>query len=134
MLVDHKVHVKFKLFALWCSVIFFYIYGDYFELYQPGKLRDMLTGKTVFGPVSQGILLGMSSLMIVPALMPFLSVVLPARASRWINIVAGMLYTAIMIAAIQSGWHFYVAFGLIEISLTTLVLWYSWTWPKEAAH
>ena len=25
---DIKVHVRFKLFALWCSVMFFYIYGD----------------------------------------------------------------------------------------------------------
>jgi hypothetical protein len=93
----------------------------------------MLTGNTVFGPVSQGILLGVSALMIVPALMPFLSVVLPARVSRWVNVVAGTLYTAIMILAIRGGWHFYVVYGLIEISLTALVLWYAWTWPKEAA-
>ncbi|WP_260735273.1 DUF6326 family protein [Tunturiibacter lichenicola] len=132
MLSDVKLHVKFKLFALWCSVIFFYIYGDYFELYQPGKLQDMLTGNTVFGPVSQGILLGMSALMIVPALMPFLSVALPAGASRWVNLVAGTLYTAIMILAIRGGWHFYVVFGLIEISLTALIVWYAWTWPKDA--
>jgi hypothetical protein len=35
---DIKVHVRLKLFALWTSVMFFYIYGDYFELYQSGKL------------------------------------------------------------------------------------------------
>jgi len=36
---DITVPVRFKLFALWVSVLFFYIYGDYFELYQPGKLQ-----------------------------------------------------------------------------------------------
>ena len=61
---DVKVSVRFKLFALWSSVMFFYIYGDYFELYQPGKLRDMLAGSTVFGTVSQAISLGMSVLMV----------------------------------------------------------------------
>ena len=54
MLDDIKVHVKFKLFALWTSVMFCYIYGDYFELYQPGKLPAMLAGRTALGAVSGG--------------------------------------------------------------------------------
>ncbi len=130
---DVKVNVRFKLFSLWSSAIFFYIYGDYFELYQPGKLHDMLAGSTVFGAVSQGVLLGMSALMIAPSLMPFLSLVLPARVNRWMNLVVGALYTVIMILAIRGAWHFYVVFGLIEITLTALIIWYAWTWPKEPA-
>ncbi len=129
-LEDIKVHVRLKLFALWCSVMFFYIYGDYFQLYQPGQLRDMVAGKTALGAVSQGVLLGMSAIMIVPSLMPFLSLVLPARVNRWVNIVAGTLYTAIMALAIRGEWHFYIFYGLIEIVLTVLVVWYAWTWPK----
>src|SRR5271155_1860902 len=70
---DSQVPARFKLFALWSSAMFFYIYGDYFELYQPGKLLTMLDGKTPFGPISQGVLLGMSAIMILPCLMPFLS-------------------------------------------------------------
>lgn len=112
---DIRVNVRFKLFALWCSVMFFYIYGDYFELYQPGKLPDMIAGRTVFGAVSQGGLLGMASIMIVPSLMPFLSLALPAGVNRWMNIVFGSIYTAIMVLAIRGGWHFYVVYGLIEI-------------------
>lgn len=130
---DIKVHVRFKLFALWSSVMFFYIYGDYFELYQPGKLQGMIAGNMPLGPVSQGILLGISAVMIVPSLMPFLSLVLPAGVNRVVNIVFGTIYTAIMILAIRGGWHFYVVFGLIEITLTILVVWYAWTWPKKPA-
>ena len=130
---DVKVNVRFKLAALWSSVMFFYIYGDYFELYQPGKLQNMLAGNTVFGTVSQKIVLGMSVMMITPAMLPFLSLVLPARVNRWLNIVAGALYTAIMILAIRGSWHFYIMFGLIEVTLTALVIWYAWTWPKQPA-
>jgi hypothetical protein len=78
---DIKVHVRFKLFALWSSVMFFYIYGDYFELFQPGKLQDMLSGRTPLGAMSQGVLLGMSAIMVIPSLMPFLTLVLPAGES-----------------------------------------------------
>jgi len=130
-LEDVKVSVRLKLFALWCSVMFFYIYGDYFQLYQPGQLRDMTFGKTALGAVSQRILLGMSAIMIVPSLMPFLSLILPARVNRWVNLVVGALYTAIMVLAIRGEWHFYILYGLIEIVLTALIVWYAWSWPKQ---
>lgn len=128
---DIKVHVKLKLFALWSSVMFFYIYGDYFELYQPGKLQEMIAGRMPFGAVSQGVLLGMAAVMVVPSLMPFLSLVLPPRVNRWVNIVFGAIYTVIMILAMKGGWHFYIFFGLIEITLTALIVWYAWKWPKQ---
>jgi hypothetical protein len=130
-LEDIKVHVRFKLFALWSSVMFFYIYGDYFELFQPGKLQNMLSGRTPLGAMSQGVLLGMSAIMVIPSLMPFLSLVLPAGVNRWVNIVFGAIYSAIMILVIRGGWHYYVFFGLIEITLTVLIMWYAWTWPKQ---
>ena len=46
---DINVPVRFKLFALWSSVMFFYIYGDYFELYRTGKLQEMIAGRMPFG-------------------------------------------------------------------------------------
>jgi len=128
---DIRVHVRFKLFALWGSLMFFYIYGDYFELYQPGKLQKMIAGSSPLGSISQGLLLGMSAVMVIPSLMPFLSLVLPVEVNRWMNIVFGAVYTVIMILAIRGGWSFYIIFGLIEIALTVLIVWYAWTWPKQ---
>ena len=130
---DIRIHVKFKLFALWTSVMFCYIYGDYFELYQPGKLQAMLTGRMALGAVSQGVLLGVAAVMVIPSLMGFLSLVLPPRVNRWLNIIFGVAYTVIVILAIQGSWHFYIFFGLIEITLTALIAWYAWTWPKPPA-
>jgi len=101
---DIKVHVRFKLFALWSSLMFFYIYGDYFELYQPGKLQKMIAGSSPLGSISQGLLLSMSAVMVIPSLMPFLSLVLPVGVNRWMNIVFGAVYTVIMILAIRGGW------------------------------
>ncbi len=126
LLDDINVHVKFKLSGLWCSVMFCYIYGDYFELYQPGKLQEMLSGKTALGAATQATLLGMAALMAIPSLMVVLSLLLPARPSRWLNIVLGVLYSAIMVLAIQGSWHFYAFFGLIEIALTVAIVWHAW--------
>ena len=133
-LEDIKVHVRFKLFALWSSVMFFYIYGDYFELYRTGKLQELIAGRMPLGGISQGVLLAMASVMIIPSLMPFLSLALPAGVNRWLNIVFGTLYSVIMILAIRGGWHFYILFGLIEVTLTTLIVFSAWTWPKQPIH
>jgi hypothetical protein len=128
---DIKIHVKFKLFALWSSVMFFYIYGDYFELYQPGKLQEMIGGRMALGAITQGVLLGMSALLAIPSLMVFLSLVLPPQVNRWMNIILGIVYTLVMILAMKGAWHFYIFFGLIEITLTALIVWYAWSWPRS---
>ncbi|AXC16295.1 hypothetical protein ACPOL_7103 (plasmid) [Acidisarcina polymorpha] len=111
--------------------MFCYIYGDFFELYQPGKLQQMPSGRTALGAAAQATLLSMAALMAVPSLMVVLSFLLPATLSRWLNIVLGVLYSAIMVLAIQGSWHFYVFFGLIEIALTVEIVWHAWTWPKQ---
>ena len=131
---DIRVHARLKLFALWSSVMFLYIYGDYFELYETGKLQEMIVGRMPFAAISQGVLLGMASVMVVPSLMPFLSLVLPVRLSRWLNIIFGAVYSLIMLVAFKSAWHFYILFGAIEIVLTLLIVWCAWSWPKEASN
>ena len=132
-LEDLKINVKIKLSALWASVMFCYIYADYFGLYEPGKLQGILNGEFFsVGPTTQNVLLGASLMLAIPSLMIFLSVSLPPVFNRWLNIVAGVAYTAIILKTMW-GWMFYVFYGVIEISLTSLVVWYAWRWPKAPA-
>ena len=131
-LEDTKVPVRFKLAALWTSVMFCYVYGDYFELYTPGKLQDMLNGEMAIGTVTQGMLVGTTILMAVPSLMIFLSLVLSAVVSRWLNVGAGLFYAAIMLLILfNGGWAFYMLFATIEVILTLLAVWYAWSWPRQ---
>ena len=132
---DVRVHVRLKLFALWSSAMFFYIYGDYFQLWQPGHLQGMLAGQLFFPGSPQWVLLGGASVMIIPSLMPFFALVLPVRLNRWLNIIFGVVYSLIMLAVIvasKAGWYFYTMYAVIEIILTLLIVWSAWTWPKQA--
>ena len=113
--------------------MFCYVYGDYFELYQPGKLQRMLSGYTALGATTQGALTGMAALMAIPASMIVLSLVLPATISRWLNILFGAVYSAIMVLAVQGSWHFYLFFGCVEIALTLAIVWQAWKWPQSSA-
>ena len=130
-LVDERIPTRVKLSALWASVMFCYAYADYFELYVPGKLQEMLRGEMAIGSVTQGLLLGTASLMALPSLMIFLSLVLPAVVSRWLNVCAGLFYAIIMLLILFGGaWAFYMLFAAIEVVLTFLVVWYAWRWPR----
>lgn len=134
VLDDMKVHVKSKLSALWAALMFCYVYGDYFGLYVPGKLKGMLEGDGPIGPVSQATLIATSVLLALPALMVFLSLVLPPRLNRWLNIVFGALYIAVMLITMPGAWDFYILLGVIEVALTALIVWYAWSWPKRSTN
>lgn len=128
---DVRIHARFKLAALWTSLMFCYVYGDYFGLYVPGKLEGMLHGSMgPLGTVTQGVLVGTALMLAVPGLMVALCLVLPARACRWANIVLGLAYTAIMAMTMPGAWTFYQLLGAIEIALTVAVAIVAWRWPR----
>ena len=133
-LQDIKVHVKLKLAALWTSLMFCYIYGDYFGLFQPGNLQDMLKGQMgPLGATTQGVLLGTSMLMAIPSLMIFLSLILKPAINRVANIVLGLIYALIMLVSMPGAWVFYVTLGAIEMVISLLIVWYAWQWPRQEA-
>ena len=125
------VNVRVKLALLWAATMFCYVYGDYFELYAPGKLQEMIGGQLAFGPATQGALVGTSILLIVPALMVAFSVLLPPLACRVANIAFGVFYALVMALAVQGAWYFYKLFGAVEIVLTLSIAWQAWRWPRS---
>lgn len=130
---DFKVNTKIKLSALWTSVMFCYIYGDYFSLYVPKKVEDFISGETLLDSPLK--LFFAAVLMTVPALMIFASTVLKLRINRWLNIVFGIFYTAIMLliafTSIAPWWSFYVFLALVESILTSIIVYYAVKWPRQ---
>ena len=126
-----KVDVRVKLSALWASVMLCYIYGDIFNFFKPGTLKDIIAGNTgAFG--TQGGLLAAAVLMAIASMMVFLSLVLGATASRYANIVLGLVYTVVIIATMPGAWAFYVFLGIVEAALTLTIVWYALRWPVKA--
>jgi hypothetical protein len=132
-LEDTPIPVRIKLAALWASAMSCYIYGDYFWLYQPGKLQSMLAGTIVpFGAVTQTNLLGATISMAIPSTMIFLSLALRPGLNRWVNIVLGALYTVFVLMTMRHVWAFYVFLGAVDMLLTAAIVWHAWTWPRLA--
>ena len=132
VLENFQTPPNIKLALLWASLMFLYIYNDYFSLYVPGQIARIAEGRLgPLGPATQGALIGVSLLLALPSLMVFLSVALPALASRWLNILFGLLYTAVeVLTSGGSFWFYRITVGL-EIILSVLIVWTALRWPKK---
>lgn len=132
MLDNPKINIKIKLSALWTSLVFCFLYGDYFELYTPGKVDSLLTGNNVLD--SPMTLLIASVILAIPSLMVALSVLLNAKLNRIINISFGMLFTLMMlligINSMTPWYTFYVFLAFLESLITIFIVWLAWKWPK----
>ena len=134
-LQEEQIPVKVKLTALWATVMFCYVYGDYFELYVPHKVQGLITGNNMLDSPTK--LFAASTVAVLPALMIAGSVLLPARPNRVLNLVLGTGYTALMLlvgSLSLSTWRtFYVFLALLESVLTVLIVWQAWQWRPVAA-
>lgn len=134
-LEDIKINLKIKLAALWASLMFCYVYGDFFSLFVPGRIQNLINGNSGAGETTPTMLVSYAILLALPALMIFLSVALQARVNRILNIIMGVLYTLVMILVVSSSiseWMiFYVFLGVVEIILTCIIVWQAAKWPTR---
>lgn len=131
-LEDIKINVKLKLAALWVSFMFLYIYVDYFHLYMPGSIKDILAGKMfVFDITQVTLLIGLISVTI-PTLMIIFSVVLSARINRWTNMVVATIYIPYTLFNLAGEAWIHMALGAsVEVILLLFIIRYAWKWPKH---
>ena len=130
-LEDIKASLKLMLATLWASLTFFYIYVDYFALYMPGKLEDILKGRVFVFDISQGFLLAALVSVTIPALMIFLSVALPAKVNRWTNIIIAVVYIPYTLFNLSGEAWLHMVFGaVVEVILLCLIIRYAWKWPR----
>ena len=130
-LEDLKISVKMILATIWTSFMFLYIYVDYFHLYMPGSLMDMLAGKVFVFDISQTFLLAGLVSVTIPALMIFLSASLPARLNRWSNIAVASVYIPYTLFNVLGEYYIHIFFGAaVEVVLLLLVIIFAWKWPR----
>lgn len=132
MLDNPDVNIKIKLAALWASATFCYLYGDYFELYTPEKVNSLITGDNVLdSPVKLSIA---SIILAIPSVMVAASIILKPKINRILNLSFGTLFTLMMLFiafnSLTAWYSFYAFLAFLESSITILIVWYAFKWPK----
>lgn len=131
---DSPVPVRAKLAAAWTSFMFLYIYVDYLHLYKPGIIDDLLAGVVYKFDISQTFVVIALTSVAIPMFMILLSMTLPARVNRAINLVVASLYIPYSAFNLVGGeWMAFYGLGVaLEVLLLAFILRTAWTWPRLA--
>ena len=131
-LEDFKINIRIKISALWTSVMFCYIYGDYFELYIPKKVEGLLDGQNMLD--SPFKLFSAAFILAIPAGMIFLTLVLKPKMTKWLNVGIAIFFTLLTllvgISSISEWGAFYFFMSMLESIITGVIVWSAYTWPK----
>lgn len=133
LLDNPPISVQAKLAAAWTSFMFLYIYADYFFLYKPGAVDDILAGIVFEFEITETFGVIGIALVAVPALMIWLSLTLPARVNRATNLVIAALYIPVTVFNVvgESSWLYFYALTIgLELLLLGFILRSAWTWPR----
>lgn len=125
--------IKQRLSLFWLFALLNYLYADVLALF------DIVGSLDRAAHLPQWALLGSAVLMEIPIAMILLSRLLPFKANRLANIIAGAIETLAVISMqfvyplVSGAWHehmfaSYVFFGTIETVCTSVIIGQAWTW------
>lgn len=128
---DVRINIKLKLAMLWISFMLLYGYVDYFTLYMPGNINGILKGKVYLFEITQSFIMSAIVALTIPTLMVFVSVALPAKPNRIINLILAIIHIPYMLFNLAGeAWiHMYFA-AIVEVALLFTIIYYAWKWPS----
>ena len=117
--------IRIKLSALWICLMLTYLLGDVLRIFS----GDFVAGEISGMEMSQGLMLGMAVLMLIPIVMVLLSLTLKHPAIRWVCIVVAILLFLFNLVGLPTYPSLYDQF-LIVVGLVfnALTVWYAWKW------
>ena len=117
--------VQIKLAGLWAAVMLTYLLGDVLRIYS----GDFKPGEIAGVQATQAIYLGIAALMVIPALMVFLSLALSNPVNRWANIILAIVFIGFNLVGLPTYPSAYDRFLIIvSLVLNALTIWYAWQW------
>ncbi len=118
MEIDVKISTRQKLSTLWIGVMFFYIYADIKCFSETGMIGKIMSGNIEGLIINQSLLFWGAVLMSIPVIMLFLSLILPQKICKYLNIVIAALHIPLAVAVLFVGtdsWSYYYYYTFLEI-------------------
>jgi hypothetical protein len=130
-------NIKERLSLLWTFALLNYLYADVVALFAIAGSREP------FEPLPPWALMGSAVLMEIPIAMILACRLLPFRANRLANIIAGVILTLVngfltFVAPLigmgrPPAFPEYLFFATIETVATLVIIWQAWTWSGGEA-
>ena len=117
--------VQLILSALWVALMLTYLLGDVLRIYA----GDFKPGEIEGAKMTQGMLMVMAILMLIPIVMVFLSLTLDYFLTRLANIIVAGFFFLFNLVGLRSYPGAYDKFLLIvSMGFNVLTVFYAWTW------
>jgi hypothetical protein len=116
-----------RLSWLWVFVMLNMIFADILSFMYPGFLEQIMNGHAEGITITPEFLLLAAVVTEIPIAMVVLTQVLPQRAARWANLVAGVVTIVYVIGMGAAAPHYYFIGGL-ETLACIVIVWSAWTW------
>ena len=117
--------IQIILSALWTALMLTYLLGDVMRIFA----GDYKAGEIEGTKMTQKMLMGMATLMLIPIIMLFLSLVLAYPIIRWVNIIIAIALFVFNLVGIRGYPGYYDKFLIIVgLGINVLTVYYAWTW------
>lgn len=121
---------KIKISVLWLFASIAFLAHQIIVLMEPGVIAQLMAGIAEGQKISPGMILFFAILMLVPAVMAFLSLTVKDSLNRWLNIIVGTVFAVLwFISGIEATQSAYWGGALMTLSAavaSALIVWYAW--------
>lgn len=133
-LQDSRVDVKIVLSGLWISMLFVFAYVDIFGFWRADVINGALAGEVPGAgfEINQAFLALTTVYILIPSLMVTISLLVPARPNRLMNVVVSLAYLATVVgSAAGDDWVYFILGSAVESVLLLAIAGVAWTWPRS---
>lgn len=124
--------VRIRLAALWMTTMLVVAFVDIFAYYR-ADLRSQVEAGQVFGiDIGELFMIGIVVYVILPTMMIVLSLMLPRRSNRVVNVVIAVTFAVTIVGAAIGEWGYYLLASAVELGLLAVIvtLAVKWTVPR----
>lgn len=129
---NRGIDTRLKISGLWIATLFIFAYVDLFSLFRPDVRADLEQGRVFAFDVSQTFLFFTTLYIIVPSVMIYLTLVMPRRTNRIVNVVVATVYVLTIVGSAVGEWNYFVLGSAVEAILLAVVVYHAWTWPEPS--
>ncbi len=121
---------RIKISVLWLFAVIIGVLTILLSLFEPGVLDQIIAGQYEGQRLTPEILLGLTTFLLIPLVMAFLSLILKWSVNRWINIILGLIFTVLGLSGLPE--HFVdltvyaIVLNISVIVTTALIVWIAW--------
>ncbi len=117
--------IQIKLAGIWIALMLTYLLGDVLRIFA----GDFKAGEIAGKPISQGMMLGIAILMVIPIVMILVTLFTANPVNRWANIIVAIFFFLFNLVGLPTYPGMYDKFLIaVGLAFNVLTVWLAWQW------